>query len=68
MTAHLTIVHDPLDPPLRIVTARPEACVATLDIPADLSAADIHDVARRLAELLLEQVRRGYDPREIPEC
>jgi hypothetical protein len=53
------VVYDPND---KIITS-PEAeqmfghKVAVLSIPEDLSSVDIYNLARRVAELLLEQLR-----------
>ena len=54
----LHVVYDPKD----IIAMDPQACVkyghkvAVLDVPADIRSVDIYHLARRLAELLLEQL------------
>lgn len=54
----LHVIYDPQDK----VTHRPEAekmfgfKVAQLSVPDDLSTVDIYNLARRLAELLVEQL------------
>jgi len=51
-------VYDPKD----LIAMDPQAAqkyghkVAVLDVPEDLSSVDIYNLARRLAELLLEQL------------
>jgi hypothetical protein len=54
----LHVVYDPKD----LIAMDPQAClkyghkVAVLDVPEDLRSVDIYNLARRLAELLLEQL------------
>ena len=61
--AQLTIIYDELDPPLQMAAdpsmpAHMRPKVASLPLSADLSAVDVYEAARRLAEMLLEQVQR----------
>ena len=54
----LHVVYDPKD----LIVMDPQAAkqfghkVAVLDVPEDLRSVDIYNLARRLAELLLEQL------------
>ncbi len=55
--AQLTIIYDDFEPPLEL--SPPQGLVikvARLSLSEDLSETDIYEVARKLAELLLEQL------------
>ncbi len=57
--AQLTIIYDTMDPPLQCKldpSLRDNVKVARLPLADDLTALDVYEVARRLAELLLEQM------------
>lgn len=54
--ARLTIVYDTLEPPLRVDAPPDSVKSAQLSVPDDLEGRDIYEIARRLAELLLEQL------------
>lgn len=59
--APLTVIYDTMEPPL--VCYPPDGLadkvkVAVLPLADDLTALDVYEVARRLAELLLEQLTR----------
>lgn len=58
----MAVLHVVFDPTNHLSVQRefmpPEIRTASLSIPADLSAQDIYAIARKLAELLLEQVSR----------
>lgn len=53
--ARLHIIYDPLEPGL-ITRLPPTVKAAVLPIPDDLAGRDIYEIARKLAELLLEQI------------
>lgn len=56
--AQLTIVYDTMEPPLTLTGPQGDGIkIATLPISDDLNGVDVYEVARRLAELLLEQLR-----------
>jgi hypothetical protein len=61
--AQLTIIYDELDPPLQMAAdpnmpAHMRPKVASLPLADDLGDIDIYEVARRLAEMMLEQMQR----------
>jgi hypothetical protein len=57
--AQLTIIYDTIEPPVSFqrVPDGPQFRLAQMAIPDDLAETDVYNVARRLAELLLEQLR-----------
>lgn len=57
--AALTIVYDRLEPPLQFANFPvDDVKIARRPVPDDLTEVDLYEVARRLAELLLEQLAR----------
>ncbi len=55
--AQLTIIYDELDPPVALrVIAGVSIRQAVMPLASGLGDVDIYEVARRLAELLLEQL------------
>lgn len=54
--ARLHIIYDPLEPGLQVAHLPASIKSAVLPIPDDLEGRDIYEIARKLAELMLEQL------------